>query len=99
MNCRWDFDKEEWKYVSADAKDFISHLIVKDPTERMSAVQCLAHPWLAPPGSKDLRVPTSQKNLGGTLTRLKDFTYGRKAAKSLMDLFEKPGAEKDEEKT
>jgi len=29
------------------AKDFISHLLVKDPTARMTPQQCFQHPWLS----------------------------------------------------
>jgi serine/threonine protein kinase len=97
INCRWDFDKEEWKYVSPEAKDFISRLLRKEPSERMTAAQCLAHPWLQPSGSKV--GSHSNKQLNNTLTRLKDFTYGRKTAKSLLDLFDPPSANKDDEKT
>ena len=32
--------------MSEDAKDFIRKLIVVDPTKRMTALQCLEHPWL-----------------------------------------------------
>ncbi|XP_010873920.2 myosin light chain kinase 2, skeletal/cardiac muscle isoform X2 [Esox lucius] len=43
-NC--SFDDEAFEHISAEAKDFISHLLVKDKGGRMSAAQCLRHPWL-----------------------------------------------------
>lgn len=33
--------------ISAEAKDFVSSLLVLDPTQRMSAEEALSHPWLA----------------------------------------------------
>ena len=35
-----------WDYVSEDAKDFISTLLVTDPEERPTAEECLNHRWL-----------------------------------------------------
>ncbi|XP_034861954.1 myosin light chain kinase 2, skeletal/cardiac muscle [Mirounga leonina] len=42
----WSFDSDTFEAVSDEAKDFVSSLLVKDQTARMSAAQCLAHPWL-----------------------------------------------------
>ncbi|XP_056403912.1 myosin light chain kinase 2, skeletal/cardiac muscle [Hyla sarda] len=41
-----DFDEEPFELVSDEAKDFISNLLVKEKSGRMSASQCLKHPWL-----------------------------------------------------
>ncbi|KAG8567265.1 hypothetical protein GDO81_013554 [Engystomops pustulosus] len=41
-----DFDEEPFELVSEEAKDFISNLLVKEKNGRMSAAQCLRHPWL-----------------------------------------------------
>ncbi|XP_075383912.1 myosin light chain kinase 2, skeletal/cardiac muscle [Tenrec ecaudatus] len=46
LSANWYFDEETFEAVSDEAKDFVSHLIVKDQGARMSAAQCLAHPWL-----------------------------------------------------
>ncbi|XP_055977527.1 myosin light chain kinase 2, skeletal/cardiac muscle-like [Sorex fumeus] len=46
LSANWYFDEETFEAVSEEAKDFVSHLIVKDQGARMSAAQCLAHPWL-----------------------------------------------------
>ncbi|KAE8574245.1 hypothetical protein XENTR_v10003344 [Xenopus tropicalis] len=40
------FDEEPFESVSYEAKDFISNLLVKEKNGRMSAAQCLRHPWL-----------------------------------------------------
>ncbi|XP_044125927.1 myosin light chain kinase 3 isoform X1 [Bufo gargarizans] len=47
VNCNWDFDAETFAEVSEEAKDFISRLLVKEKSCRLSAGQCLKHEWLA----------------------------------------------------
>ncbi|XP_057610018.1 myosin light chain kinase 3 isoform X2 [Chionomys nivalis] len=46
VNCSWDFDAETFKGLSEDARDFVSRLLVKEKSCRMSATQCLKHEWL-----------------------------------------------------
>ncbi|XP_051835349.1 myosin light chain kinase 2, skeletal/cardiac muscle isoform X1 [Antechinus flavipes] len=46
LAANWYFDEETFETISEEAKDFVSKLIIKTPGERMSAAQCLAHPWL-----------------------------------------------------
>lgn len=57
MNAEYDFDDECWDDVSDLAKDFISHLLVKDPKERYTAEEALKHPWLKSDASdKQLKI-------------------------------------------
>ncbi|XP_014289050.1 death-associated protein kinase 3 [Halyomorpha halys] len=42
-----DFPDELFEDVSDEAKDFVSRLLVRNPSERMTAKECLKHPWLA----------------------------------------------------
>jgi len=35
-----------WDAISAEAKDFVSHLLTRNPAKRLTAAQALAHPWL-----------------------------------------------------
>lgn len=44
--CDWEFDEESFRHVSAEARDFISHLLVKNKEKRLTAHECLLHPWL-----------------------------------------------------
>ncbi|CAM9791890.1 unnamed protein product [Lampetra planeri] len=46
VNVNWDFDDEAFENVSEEAKDFISRLLIKEKSGRMSASQCLKHNWL-----------------------------------------------------
>jgi len=47
IKCEYDFPDPEWTNISDEAKDFIRHLLVKDPKERWTAKQCKQHPWLS----------------------------------------------------
>jgi len=46
QKCIWDFDCIEFESVSAEAKDFISNLLTFNVAARLTATQCIAHPWL-----------------------------------------------------
>lgn len=43
---QYDFDDETFDHVSADAKDFIRRLLIKDGPNRPTAKDALKHPWL-----------------------------------------------------
>ncbi|KAF1795753.1 EF-Hand 1, calcium-binding site [Phytophthora cactorum] len=44
---RYDFDSPEWTNVSHEAKDLISHLLLVDPSKRLTAEEVLRHPWIS----------------------------------------------------
>ncbi|KAM6458353.1 LOW QUALITY PROTEIN: myosin light chain kinase family member 4 [Liasis olivaceus] len=46
LACRWDFEDEEFDDVSEEAKDFISKLLIKEKSWRISATAALKQPWL-----------------------------------------------------
>ncbi|KAL6065602.1 calcium calmodulin-dependent protein kinase type 1G [Balamuthia mandrillaris] len=46
MDVKYDFDDTVWDEISDSAKDLIRNLLVKDPTRRFTAKQCLEHPWV-----------------------------------------------------
>ncbi|XP_053555710.1 myosin light chain kinase 2, skeletal/cardiac muscle isoform X3 [Bombina bombina] len=46
LNGDTGFEEESFESVSDEAKDFISNLLVREKGGRMSAAQCLRHPWL-----------------------------------------------------
>ncbi|XP_017684229.1 PREDICTED: myosin light chain kinase family member 4 isoform X2 [Lepidothrix coronata] len=46
LACNWDFEEEEFRSVSDEAKDFISKLLIKEKCWRLSATAALKHPWL-----------------------------------------------------
>ena len=43
----YDFEDEEFKDISVQAKSFISHLLINKMEERLTAEECLHHPWLS----------------------------------------------------
>lgn len=45
-NLDWEFDKESFEEISADARDFIQKLLTLSPDERMSSDEALQHPWM-----------------------------------------------------
>jgi len=46
MKAEYDYPEEYWDEISAEAKDFIDHLLVVDVAKRLTAEQSLNHPWL-----------------------------------------------------
>ncbi|XP_021322288.1 uncharacterized protein mylk4a isoform X2 [Danio rerio] len=47
LACQWNFEEDEFSEVSAEAKDFISKLLVVDKSWRIGATEALRHPWLS----------------------------------------------------
>jgi len=79
IKCDYDFPDPEWTNISSPAKDFIRHLLVKDPDQRYTAKQCLSHPWLNGQTGKhelgDANFTTKMNNYN------KNYTEQRKATK------------------
>ncbi|XP_051904194.1 myosin light chain kinase, smooth muscle [Hippocampus zosterae] len=45
--AHWEFDEESFEDITDQAKLFISSLLEKDPRQRMSSEDALAHAWMA----------------------------------------------------
>ncbi|XP_015274428.1 PREDICTED: LOW QUALITY PROTEIN: myosin light chain kinase 2, skeletal/cardiac muscle [Gekko japonicus] len=56
LASNWYFDEEAFEGISEEAKDFVSHLIIKEKSKRLNAAQCLQHPWLNNLAEKAKRV-------------------------------------------
>lgn len=54
----YDFPSKEWDGISLEAKNLISHLLVRDATKRYTADMVLQHPWLEEASNTPLRTPT-----------------------------------------
>jgi len=77
IKVEYDFPDPEWTNISANAKDFIRHLLIKDPKQRYTASQCLAHPWLT--GSDS----TTTALAGGKISdKMKSYNEARKATRT-----------------
>ncbi|XP_075463782.1 death-associated protein kinase 2-like isoform X1 [Ascaphus truei] len=48
VSGNYEFDDRSFKQTSDMAKDFIRQLLVKEPKDRMTAIECLIHPWIKP---------------------------------------------------
>eukprot|EP00005_Dracoamoeba_jomungandri_P002268 CAMPEP_0174260950 /NCGR_PEP_ID=MMETSP0439-20130205/11094_1 /TAXON_ID=0 /ORGANISM="Stereomyxa ramosa, Strain Chinc5" /LENGTH=329 /DNA_ID=CAMNT_0015345343 /DNA_START=96 /DNA_END=1085 /DNA_ORIENTATION=+ len=46
MDVKYDFDDPVWDDISDSAKELIKRLLIKDPTKRLTATQCLSHEWV-----------------------------------------------------
>ncbi|XP_061002290.1 myosin light chain kinase family member 4 [Dama dama] len=47
LACRWDLEDQEFQDVSEEAREFISKLLIKEKSWRISASEALKHPWLS----------------------------------------------------
>lgn len=76
---RFDFDDEEWKNVSDDAKDLIRRLLELDVGKRITGPEILQHPFIT--GS-----PHSTSNREGVRQRLQEFqkTMGEEKQQILL---------------
>jgi len=66
----YDFPEETWSGISDEAKDLISHLLMRDRHMRYSAQQVLQHPWITNATTEN----TSQER-SKVLTRRNSSTY------------------------
>ncbi|KAJ7317154.1 hypothetical protein JRQ81_003316 [Phrynocephalus forsythii] len=47
LKAEYEFDSPYWDDISESAKDFIRHLMERDPKKRFTCEQALQHPWIA----------------------------------------------------
>ena len=47
MFSELDFECQPWPSLSPDAKDFVQHLLVKDPAQRATAIEALSHRYVS----------------------------------------------------
>jgi len=71
--ARFQFHDKYWSQVSDLAKDFISKLLVVDPTKRLTAEEALDHPWFTS-NEKSMAMESLMENL----EKLRVFNLKRK---------------------
>lgn len=76
---KYDFEDEEWKSVSEDAKDLVRKMLVLNPDERIKSGEAIKHPWL-----KASRDRLNMVNLQGTSQRLKTFNARMKLRSAMI---------------
>jgi calcium/calmodulin-dependent protein kinase I len=76
----YTFDAPQWDDVSCVAKDFICCLLRMDPSERLTASEALAHPWIA---SRSNKIKSRQRSMCGP----RDFNFAvcQRAWSTLID--------------
>ncbi|XP_026532003.1 calcium/calmodulin-dependent protein kinase type 1B isoform X2 [Pseudonaja textilis] len=47
LKAEYEFDSPYWDDISESAKDFIRHLLERDPEKRFTCEQALQHPWIS----------------------------------------------------
>lgn len=73
----YDFDDDSFDPISDEAKDFISKLLIKDPTKRLKPNECLNHKWLAKTPVRKGKVQQLDK------TKLKKYVVRRRWQKAV----------------
>ncbi|KAL4204056.1 hypothetical protein AMTRI_Chr01g107810 [Amborella trichopoda] len=71
-----DFSSDPWPSISSGAKELVKKMLKADPTERLSAIQILNHPWIREDG-----VASDQPIDVTVLTRMKQFRAMNKLKK------------------
>lgn len=51
----WSFDDPVFEKVSPECRDFIEKLLIRQKEKRMTAHECLEHPWLREDGDEETR--------------------------------------------
>mmetsp|Transcript_16495 Transcript_16495/g.29738 ORF Transcript_16495/g.29738 Transcript_16495/m.29738 type:complete len:508 (+) Transcript_16495:29-1552(+) len=52
--ARYTFSGPDWSNISPDAKSLISALLIKEPSERLSANEAYHHPWITKNASNEI---------------------------------------------
>jgi len=79
IKVEYDFPDPEWTNISPNAKDFIKHLLVKDPKTRYTATECIEHPWL-----KGSDQQTTSLADGRISDKMRTYNEQRKATKKTL---------------
>ena len=47
QKCEWDFNHPIFSHISPEGKDFITSLLKKDSSRRLTSKEALLHPWFS----------------------------------------------------
>jgi calcium/calmodulin-dependent protein kinase I len=75
----YDFENDEWKDVSDDAKDLVKKMLQLNPDDRIKSGEAIKHQWL-----KASRDRLNMVNLQGTSQRLKTFNARMKLRSAMI---------------
>lgn len=94
----YDFPSKEWQSISSEAKDLISHLLVRDATKRYTTDMILEHTWIKEASNTPLPTPTLLTRNMNTLS-LQEFAAEAVAMNRIFSeasAIDEPGAHNDE---
>lgn len=92
QDSTYSFPDPEWSKVSEDAKDLISHLLVKDPRKRYSAEEVLQHPWILKKSSELPLATPSVLSRNNSVRELSVFAEAANAVNRLISITEVCGS-------
>lgn len=78
-SCKYDFEVETWDNVSAEAKDFVSKILVPDPNVRLTCQQMMEHPWMQKELSNTQPSVPMKNKLEKYMSIRKEKSYKKKA--------------------
>ncbi|XP_029457004.1 calcium/calmodulin-dependent protein kinase type 1 isoform X4 [Rhinatrema bivittatum] len=95
LKAEYEFDSPYWDDISESAKDFIQHLMEKDPSKRYTCDQALQHPWIAGDTALDKNIHESvseqiKKNFAKSKWKVLTRTTVRTAAPGNLQKRQKP---------
>jgi len=82
--AQYDYPSPEWDDISAKAKDFIDHLLKKDPKARLTASNALDHSWFSDLGVVDKKTLPKIKHGGSVNTEFKKYMAMSKLKKAAL---------------
>jgi len=69
--AKYSFPSPEWDDISDDAKDLIRRMLQRDPEKRITAAQCLEHPWVASGTNRTVKLEATQARIRAFQARKK----------------------------
>lgn len=86
MRCDYTYEKDYWKPVSDEAKDFISRLLVLDPKVRYTSKQAQGHIWMSKEFKLSDRAPSASMSelVADNLLLYKDSAQLKKIALNVI---------------
>lgn len=80
---KYAFDLPQWRSISDDAKDLIRKMLTFHPSLRITATQCLEHPWIQKYSTETPTI-TDLPSLESAMTNIRQFQAEKKLAQAAL---------------
>ncbi|KAK9173398.1 hypothetical protein cmbei_300920 [Cryptosporidium meleagridis] len=80
---KYAFDLPQWRTISDDAKDLIRKMLTFHPSLRITATQCLEHPWIQKYSSVTPTI-SDLPSLESAMTNIRQFQAEKKLAQAAL---------------